>query len=106
MCIDQNYLVFCTPDPLKTEFAIVKNKYALRHLEVQMDRSDPRILNTIVKEKEDLIDLAIYFDDVNRATTIKKQLEEHLKNSKSTEFILLVSYFDELLNKFNLDYNI
>ena len=56
--------------------------------------------------KEDLIDLAIYFDDVNRATTIKKQLEEHLKNSKSTEFILLVSYFDELLNKFNLDYNI
>jgi hypothetical protein len=106
MCIDQNYLVFCLPDSNRPEYAIVKNKYALRHIEVQIDRGDPRVLNLLVKEKNTISEQSIYLDDINKANTLKKQLEEHKKNSKNTEFILLVSYFDELLNKFNLDYNI
>ena len=106
MYVDQNSLVFCNPDLEKAEFAVVKHKYALRHLEIQSDRSDPRILNIIVKERNEFVDLSISLDDVNKANNLKKQLEEHRKNSKNTEFILLVSYFDELLNKFNLDYNI
>ena len=106
MLIDQNYIMFCVPDPTKSEFVIIKNKYALRHLEVQIDRSDPRILNISVKEKNNFIDLALYLDDVTKASNLKTQLEENRKSSKSTEFILLVSYFDELLNKFNFDFNI
>ena len=106
MCIETNYLVFCAPDTLKTEFAIVNHKYPLRQLLVQIDKNDSKVLNIIAKEKQYLNELVIYFDDSNRTTIIKKQLEEFQKNSVSNQFILLVSYFDELLNKFNLDHNI
>ena len=106
MLIDQNYIMFCVPDPNKSSYAIIKNKFALRHLEVQIDRSDPRILNIIVKDKNDFTDLALYLEDVTKASNLKTQLEEHRKSSKNTELILLISYFDELLNKFNFDFNI
>ena len=106
MFIDQNYMVICTPHYLNEEYAIVKYKYAVRNLELQIDRSDPRVLNTIVKDKENLMEIKIYFDDVNKVNNIKRELEEIQMNSKSTEFILIVSYFDDLLNKYILDYNI
>ena len=106
MCIDQNNLVFCTPDSEKCEYAVVKNRYSLRNIDVQIDRNDLKMLNLIVKEKSNVIELSISLDDVSKANTLKKQLEDHRKNTKNTEFILLLSYFDELLNKFNLDYNI
>ena len=99
-------MVICTPHYLKEEYAIVKYKYAVRNLELQIDRSDPRVLNTIVKDKENLMEIKIYFDDVNKVNNIKRELEEIQMNSKSTEIILIVSYFDDLLNKYILDYNI
>jgi hypothetical protein len=99
-------MVICTPHDLKEEYAIVKYKYAVRNLELQIDRSDPRVLNTIVKDKENLMEIKIYFDDVNKVNNIKRELEEIQMNSKSTECILIVSYFDDLLNKYILDYNI
>lgn len=105
--IEQNYILFCIIDQNKNDIAIVKYKYALRHLELQIDRADPRILNLIVKDsKNEYIDLCLYMDEVGTVTTLKRLLEEHRKSSRNTEYILLVSYFDEMLNKWSLEFNI
>ena len=107
MLIEKNYLLFCILDNYKTDTAIVKFKYALRHLEVQIDRADPRILNLIVKDnKNSYIDFCLYLDEIGQVTNLKRMLEEQRKSSRNTEFILLVSYFDELLNNWNLEFNI
>jgi hypothetical protein len=107
MVIEQNYVLFCLVDPNKQDSATVKYKYALRHLEVQIDRADPRILNLIVKDnKNEYIDLCMYLDEIQKVGNIKRMLEEQRKCSRNTEFILLVSYFDELLNNWNLEFNI
>lgn len=107
MLIEQNYVLFCLVDSNKQDTATVKYKYALRHLEVQIDRADPRILNLIVKDnKNEYLDLCMYLDEIGRVANIKRMLEEQRKSSRNTEFILLVSYFDELLNNWNLEFNI
>jgi hypothetical protein len=99
MLIYQNQLYFTQLDINDTNFFSVKYKYALRHLEAQIDRSDPRILNLIVKDKNNYIDLSLSFDDVSITTSVKRSLEENRKSSRNTEYLLLDSYFDELINK-------
>ena len=107
MLIEQNYVLFCLVDSTKLDTATVKHKFALRHLEVQIDRADPRILNLIVKDsKNEYIDLCMHLDEIGKVSGIKRMLEEQRKSSRNTEFILLVSYFDELLNNWNLEFNI
>jgi hypothetical protein len=99
MMIYQNYLFFVQPDLRDQNQIVVKYKYALRDLEAQIDRSDPRILNLIVKDKNNYIDLSLSFDDVSKTTSVKKSLEENRKSSRNTEYLLLDSYFDDLINK-------
>lgn len=99
MVIYQNHLYFAQPDLKDQSFSIIKYKYALRHLEAQIDRSDPRVLNLIVKDKNQYIDISLYFDDVTKTTAVKKSLEEHRKSSRNTEYLLLDSYFDDLISK-------
>lgn len=107
MLIEQNHVLFCLIDTNKSDIAVVKHKYALRHLEVQVDRADPRILNLIVKDnKNEYIDLCMYLDEIAKVTSLKRMLEEQRKSSRNTEYILLVSYFDELLNNWNIEFNI
>lgn len=107
MVIEHNNVFFCLVDTNKPDIAIVKYKFALRHLEVQIDRADPRILNLIVKDhKGEYIDLCMYLDEVQKVTSVKRLLEEQRKCSRNTEYILLVSYFDELLNNWNQEFNI
>ena len=92
-------MYFGIPDIKETNFALIKYKYALRHLEAQIDRADPRLLNLIVKDKNNYIDLILVFEDVNKVIAVKKSLEEQRKSSRNTEYILLDSYFDDLINK-------
>ncbi len=99
LLIYQNHLYFAQSDVKEPQFALIKYKYALRHLEAQIDRSDPRILNLIVKDKNNYLDLSLYFEDVNRTTSVKKSLEEQRKSFRNTEYLLLDSYFDDLISK-------
>jgi hypothetical protein len=107
MLIEHNHILFCLVDNNKPDTAVVKYKYALRHLEVQFDRADPRILTLCLKDnKKEFLDLFMYLDEIGKVTSIKRMLEEQRKSTRNTEFIMLVSYFDELLNKWNLEFNI
>src|SRR5690606_16708987 len=96
MLIYQNHLYFSQIDINDNNFVNIKYKYALRHLEAQIDRSDPRILNLIVKDKNSYIDISLSFEDVSMTTNVKRSLEENRKSSRNTEYLLLDSYFDEL----------
>jgi hypothetical protein len=87
------------PDQKDFSFGLIKYKYALRHLEAQFDRSDPRMLNIIVKHKNNYIDISMCFEDVNKTAGVKKSLEEQRKSSRNTEYLLLDSYFDDLISK-------
>jgi hypothetical protein len=99
MMIYQNHLYFAQPDLKDSSLSVVKYKYALRHLEAQIDRSDPRVLNLIVKDKNSYMDIALTFEDVSKTTTVKKSLEENRKSSRNTEYLLLDSYFEDLISK-------
>jgi hypothetical protein len=99
MIVYQNYLYFAQPDLKDSSFSLVKYKYALRHLEAQIDRSDPRVLNLIVVDKGKYVEIALSFEDVGKTSQIKKILEEHRKSSRNTEYLLLDSYFDDLISK-------
>jgi hypothetical protein len=99
MLIYQNNLHFAQIDINDNNFVNIKYKYALRHLEAQIDRSDPRILNLIVKEKSSYIDLSLSFDDVSITTNVKRSLEENRKSSRNTEYLLLDTYFEDLISK-------
>lgn len=50
LLIYHNYLLFCKPDDNDNQYCYLKHKHALRHVEVQIDRSNPRILYLAVKE--------------------------------------------------------
>jgi hypothetical protein len=99
MMIYQNHLHFAQLDINDNNFVSIKYKYALRHVEAQIDRSDPRILNLIVKDKSGYIDLSLSFDDVSVTTNVKRSLEENRKSSRNTEYLLLDTYFEDLISK-------
>ena len=79
--------------------SIIKYKFALRHIEVQVDRSDPRLLNLIVVDKGRYNEISLAFDDVKLTLNVKKNLEEQRKSARNTEYLLLDSYFDDLITK-------
>lgn len=99
MLIYQNHLYFAQPDFNDPSFSVVKYKYALRHLEAHIDRSDPRIINLVVKVKKEYFDIFLYFEDVSLTMNVKKILEENRRSAKNTEYLLLDSYFDDLISK-------
>jgi len=101
MIIYQNYLIFSVIDLKNSELLKIIYKYALRHIEVQLDKSDQKTLNLIAKERNNYIDLSISFDEVNKSSGMKKLIEENRKSAKYTEFLLFDSYFDNLLIKMN-----
>jgi hypothetical protein len=99
LTIFQNHLYFSQQDPKDPQFYVNKYKYALRHLEVQMDSRDSKSMNIIVKDKAGYIDLSLLFEDSNKAGLIKRILEENRKSARNMEYKLLDSFFDELINK-------
>lgn len=107
MLIEHNYVLFCLVELNKIDTATVKYRFALRHIEVQIDRADPRILNLIVKDnKNAYLDLCLYLDEIGKVSNLKRILEEQRKSTRNTEYIILVSYFDQLLNNWDLESNI
>lgn len=99
MLIYQNYLFFLQPDLKDPNLSTVKYKYALRDIETLIDRADPRILNLVVVDKSGYLDISLAFDDVNKTTSIRKSIEENRKSTRNTEYLLLDSYFDDLIGK-------
>ncbi len=100
LIIYQNYLIFASikESTDQTNF-LIKYKYALRHIEVQFDKSDPRTLNLIAKEKNNYIDLSVSLEEISKCSGMKKLIEENRKSAKNTEYLLFDSYFDSLLMK-------
>jgi hypothetical protein len=99
LIIYQNHLIFATTEANNPMHFLIKYKYALRHIEIQFDKSDPRVLNLIAKERNNYIDLSILFDEINKCSAMKKLIEENRKSSKNTEYLLFDSYFDSMLMK-------
>jgi len=99
LIIYQNYLIFAINECKDKLNLKIIYKYALRHIEVQLDKFDTKALNLIAKEKNNYIDLSILFDDSSKSSVMKKLIEENRKSSKNTEYLLFDSYFDSLLMK-------
>lgn len=95
----QNYIIFANTETKDKTHLSIKYKYALRHIEVQFDKADPRLLNSIAKEKNNYIDLSILFNEISKCSAMKKLIEENRKSAKNTEYLLFDSYFDSLLMK-------
>ena len=74
----------------------------MRHIETQVDKSDLKILNLIVKDHSGYCDISIIFGDVSIASSVFKILEESKKAFRNTEYLLLDSYFEDLINKSKL----
>lgn len=107
MIFNINSLIFSIQDQTNKNLLIVKHKFALRNIEVQVDRSDPRLMNLMAKDsKDEYVDICLFLEDVNDSISLKKKLEENRKLGRNTEYILLVKYFDDLLNNWNIDFNI
>lgn len=100
LIIFQNYIFFGQIDQKINGCLIIKCKYALRHIEGHFDRLDPRILNLVAKDKNgSYIDISVSFDDMGKSSNIKQSIEENRKSARNTEYLLLDSYFEELVNK-------
>ena len=99
LIIFQNQLCFAQSDVGKNNYVNMKYKYALRYVEAHFDRGDPRLLNIVAKDKQTFFDLSVYFDDMGKTSNIKHSIEENRKSARNTEYLLLDSYFDELINK-------
>ena len=96
----QNYLCFAQTEAKKPGCVLIKYKYPLRHIEAQFDRSDPRILIILAKDKNNnMVDLSVNFDDMGKTQNIKQSIEQNRKSARNTEYLLLDSYFDDLINK-------
>ena len=59
--IYHNYIILCQPSENDHNDVILKHKHPLRHVEVQIDRSNPRILCLAVKEVSFIKILNSYF---------------------------------------------
>ena len=98
MVIYHNHVYFALPEIKDSSFSVIRYKFALRHIEAQLDRADPRILNLVVLDKGQYIELSLYLEDVRKTMQIKKTIEEHRKSARNTEYLLLDSYFDDLIS--------
>jgi len=99
MIIFQNQLCFASIDTNKNDVVTMKYKYPLRYVEAHFDRSDPRLLNIVAKDNNSFVDLSVYFDEMGKTSNIKQIIEENRKSERNNEYLLLDSYFAELINK-------
>ncbi len=96
----QNHLCFAQTNSKLHGSVTIKYKYPLRHVDAHFDRSDPRILIVIAKDKNgNVVDLSVCFDDMGKTSNIKQSIEENRKSTRNTEYLLLDSYFEDLINK-------
>jgi hypothetical protein len=98
MTIYQNHIYFTQLDSEKTNYAIIKFKYPIRHIETKIDRTDLKILHLIVKDSKDYEEVILYFTDASISDSVHKIIEESRYAYKSTEYILLESYVEDLIN--------
>ena len=99
MIFYQNYLYFGVYDPQDNDYATIKDKYALRHIEVTIDRQDPKSIDITYSYEKVFIDLFVAFEDKEKALYIKKNIEDQRKSARVMEYLLLESYFDDLIAK-------
>lgn len=50
LCVSQNYLLICQPDEKDAKFVYIKHKHALRFAELEIERSNPRVLSLSINE--------------------------------------------------------
>lgn len=107
--IHKHNILFAYSDEKNADIAVVKYKFALRNLELQTDRSEPRNLNIfyvknvslfiLIFLKGVLIDIVLGFEDTLKPIELKKIIEENKKVAWNTEVFLITKYFDDLVNK-------
>eukprot|EP00357_Protocruzia_adherens_P011453 CAMPEP_0115007838 /NCGR_PEP_ID=MMETSP0216-20121206/21487_1 /TAXON_ID=223996 /ORGANISM="Protocruzia adherens, Strain Boccale" /LENGTH=844 /DNA_ID=CAMNT_0002374995 /DNA_START=193 /DNA_END=2727 /DNA_ORIENTATION=+ len=97
---DEDYLIVIEPDHQRMHWARVCHKVRLRNVEFMIDRSDPRTLVVAIKSEgtSTFYDLVLTFEDHNRATYVKKVLEENRRNSKLYEMSLIESFLESCQN--------
>lgn len=95
MFIIQNYLIFTTPDIKDPGYSIVKQRYPIRQLEIQGDRSEPRNLIVYSREGKNYVEIIISLEDVKTASKVKTLLEDHRRNIEKSEYVMVESYFDD-----------
>jgi hypothetical protein len=65
-----------TPEVVRSKWALVLYKFALREVEAVLDRGEPRILMVSIAGPQ-YVDLQIYFDDHTLALDAKRDIDQN-----------------------------
>lgn len=112
LAIYNNYILFCSIINDNTNnnsnknrnsetYATINYKYSIRNIEVHTDRSNTRLLCMLVKQNSSYKDIYLEFNDYSEIKKFKQFLEDTRKSVKNNEYLLLDTYIDDLLNKWN-----
>ena len=75
----------------------ISNKFFLSQCNVQIDRSDPRVVMLFeIGIDNNINNIDFLFKDVDMAKKFKRNVEEHEKNSKKIENKMIENYIDNL----------
>ena len=75
----------------------ISNKFFLSECNVQIDRSDPRVVMLFeIGIDNNINNIDFLFKDVDMAKKFKRNVEEHEKNSKKIENKMIENYIDNL----------
>ena len=79
-----------------------KNKVKISNVEVQIDRSEPRIINIVyTDENGEIKEMLISFEeDVAKTVQIKRILEDSSNFARNNEFRTIKGYFDKLVSQY------
>jgi len=94
-------LIIVFPETENENRGIVKYKYSLRSLELQVDRSEPRSLNVFYVKEGQYIDMVLSFEDSKKPLVVKQLIEENRTVAWNTEISSITKYFDDLLTNFD-----
>ena len=78
------------------------NNIKVSSLEVQIDRSEPRIINIVYTDEEGEIKeiLVSFKEDVAKTVQIKRLLEDQSNFLRNNEFRLVKGFFDKLVTQY------
>ena len=93
---EDNYFV------ITIESISYKNKVKISNVEVQIDRSEPRIINIVyTDENGEIKEMLISFEeDVAKTVQIKRILEDSSNFARNNEFRTIKGYFDKLVSQY------
>lgn len=99
MVIMNNKIYFGLEAP--NDRIVIKSKYSLSQMELQVDRAEPRMLSLFcLSSKDKFIEKNCLFKDVDTTIRVKRSLEDHIKTAQYKESNLFVEYFTYLSQEY------